>query len=215
MIKEQKRIKEFKKAKKKFGLNLYSEILELRKFEIENFWKRALFFWGTIAIILAGYFKAGIDDKYLIFISFLGIIYNSIFSLSIRGSKFWQEHWENMAIIYEKSLKFGLLNELSSKLIDKKNKTAFITYPFRFSVSKLTMLLSDITVLLWVMFWVKDVYKLVKNKSIFFDFCCNNELHLFTISVILFHLILVIYIYIFFKKGKIFYEKNVNESKKT
>lgn len=203
---EEELIKEFKKSKKKLGINLYDKILELRKFEIENFWKRALFFWGTIAIILAVYFKADINDKYLIFISFLGIIYNSIFSLSIRGSKFWQEHWENMAIIYENSLKFGLLKELSSKLIHKKNEASFITYPFRFSVSKLTMLLSDITVLLWLMFWLKDIYKLFKNKLIFFDFCCKNELHPFTISLILFHLILGIYIYMFFKKGNVFYK---------
>lgn len=205
-MEEEELIKEFKNAKTELDLNLYKEILELRKFEIENFWKRALFFWGTIAIVLAGYFKADINDKYLIFISFLGIIYNSIFSLSIRGGKFWQEHWENMAIVYENSLKFGLLKELSSKLIHKKNKSSFITYPFRFSVSKLTMLLSDIMVLLWVMFWLKDIYKLFKNKSILFDFSCKNEFHPFTISLILFHLILGVYIYVFFKKGKVFYK---------
>lgn len=208
MTDEEKIIKKFKKSKEKLGINLYDKILELRKFEIENFWKRALFFWGTIAIILAGYFKAGIDEKYLIFVSFLGIIYNSIFSLSIRGSKFWQEHWENMAIVYENSFKFNLLKQLSSDLIHEKNKTSFITYPFRFSVSKLTMLLSDITVLLWVMFWVKDIYKLYANKVIFFEFCYNCELHLFTFSLILFHLILGIFICIFFKKGKVFYKAN-------
>lgn len=191
-------------------INLYKEILELRKFEIENFWKRTLFFWGTIAIVLAGYFKADLNDKYLVFISFLGIIYNTIFSMSIRGSKFWQEHWETMAVVYENSLNFSLLKKGTSQIIDNKNKSSLITYPYRFSVSKLTMLLSDITVLLWVMFWLKDIYKLVKNKLIFFDFCCKNEFHPFTISLILFHLIIGYYIYLFFKKGKVFYKVNEN-----
>lgn len=210
MTKQEKLIEEFTKTKEKLGVNLYSEILELRKFEIENFWKRTLFFWGTIAIVLAGYFKADLNDKYLVFISFLGIIYNLIFSLSIRGSKFWQEHWENVAIVYENSLDFSLLKTQTSNLIDIKNKTQFITYPYRFSVSKLTMLLSDITVLLWIMFWLKDIYKLFKNKQIFFDICCKNEIHIFTISVILFHTILFTYIYIFFKTGKVYYNKTEN-----
>ena len=45
--------KDFEKMKEKYGINIYDKIFELRKFEIENFWKRTLFFWGTIAIIYA------------------------------------------------------------------------------------------------------------------------------------------------------------------
>lgn len=195
---------------KGIDINIYKEILELRKFEIENFWKRTLFFWGTIAIVLAGYFKADINDKYLVFISFLGIIYNTIFSLSIRGSKYWQEHWETMAVVYENTLKFSLLKRRTSKIIDNNNKSSFITYPYRFSVSKLTMLLSDITVLLWIMFWLKDLYKLHINKLVYFEFCCKNEFHPFTFSLILFHLIIGTYIYVFFKNGKVFHKVNKN-----
>ena len=82
--------------------DLYSKILDLRKFEIENFWKRTLFFWGTLAIVLIGYFQGGVEIRYLIFISLIGVLYSLIFSLSIRGSKYWQEHWEVMASDFER-----------------------------------------------------------------------------------------------------------------
>lgn len=204
MTEEEKLIKEVKKAKKKYEINLYQEILQLRKFEIENFWKRSLFFWGTIAIVLAGYFQLDLK-QYLIFISFSGMIYNFIFSLSIRGSKYWQEHWETIAVVYEKTLNFRLLTHKADKLIALNNNSKY-TSPYRFSVSKLTMLLSDVTVLVWGMFWLKDIYKSIKNKYVFFEFGCESNLHPFTIAVVAFHLILLLYIYNFFKYGGVYHK---------
>lgn len=198
---------EFKDLKEKFGLNLYDKILELRKFEIENFWKRTLFFWGTIAIVLVGYFGAKIETKYFIFISFIGLLYNIIFSMSIRGSKYWQEHWETMAVIYENNLEFKLFKSEMSDYIFLKN-SHYITFPFRFSVSKLTMLLSDITVILWFMLWIKDMSYLFTEGCVFFEFSKYSTLHLFTVYTLVVHFAFVLYIIYFFKKGDVFYKPN-------
>lgn len=113
-----------------------------------------------------------------------------------------------MAIVYENELKFGLLKTGTSKLIGSNYKSIF-TNPYRFSVSKLTMLLSDVTIILWILFWFKDIYKLYKNNNIFFDFCCHSEIHFFTLFIIFFHFIIGLYIFQFFKRGKVFYK---NES---
>ncbi|SCY60612.1 hypothetical protein SAMN02927916_2552 [Flavobacterium anhuiense] len=192
----------FKNLKEIYSINLYDKILELRKFEIENFWKRTLFFWGTIAIVLAGYFGSKVDEKYLIFISLIGLLYNIIFSLSIRGSKYWQEHWETMAVIYENELDFDLFKSETSYLIYKNSKH-FITTPYRFSVSKLTMLLSDLTVILWFLLWLKDLFNSFDKKFIFFQFEYCAKPHFFTIYVIIVHILLIGYFRYSIREGKV------------
>lgn len=103
----------------------YKYIIEHRKFEIENFWKRALFFWGTLAILIVGYFNFPKDSFFIVFISYLGAIYNIIFCLSLRGSKYWQEHWENVATIYETKLGLMLFRWQARNKIMNNNKKDF------------------------------------------------------------------------------------------
>ncbi|MDQ7959847.1 hypothetical protein [Flavobacterium lindanitolerans] len=198
---------DFKRCKNDFGINLYDKVLELRKFEIENFWKRTLFFWGTIAIVLAGYFSSKIEDKYLIFISLIGVLYNIIFTLSIRGSKYWQEHWETIAVIYENKLGFDLFKSETSAYIDMKNRNV-VTYPYRVSVSKLTMLLSDLTVIMWFFLWIKDIIVSCQKESLKFEFSCDSEFHMFTIYVILLHIVMIGYLILFLKNGKVIYRNS-------
>ncbi len=177
-------------------INFYDKMLDLRKFEIENFWKRALFFWGALAIVLLAYSKNELGLEYQPIIAFIGFLYNIIFSLSLRGSKYWQEHWEVMATEYENKNNFSLVNEANYKPDFK----SFFTHPYRFSVSKLTMLLSDITALMWFMLWVKDIISFVFNDQLNVnDFSCAY--------VILFHIIIASYVILFFLYGKVRHKK--------
>ena len=186
----------------KINIDIYTKILDLRKFEIENFWKRTLFFWGTLAILLVAYFKQAGQDKYLVCLSLIGLLYNIIFSLSIRGSKYWQEHWEVKASEFENKLQFKLLND------DSWNPTfeSRFTYPYRFSVSKLTMLLSDLTVLMWFMFWLKDFINLFRYNYLKMKLNLSNSIDFFTVGVIVFHIILLLYFYNFLKFGNVYYK---------
>ena len=197
----------FKELKNDYGINLYDKILDLRKFEIENFWKRSLFFWGTIAIILASYFGAKVNPKFLVFVSLMGFLYNIIFSLSIRGSKYWQEHWETMAILNENELNFKLLKSETSTYISLGNKH-FISFPHRFSVSKLTMLLSDLTTILWLLLWIKDIAYLINTHKIYFEFTGKTQIHLFTLYFLLTHVLLIGYFFYFSIKGKVYHKLN-------
>ena len=215
-MKSSEEIKEsFQKMKLLHGINLIDKVLELRKYEIDNLWKRVLFFWGTIALLLAAYFKAGLPDNYLIFISFIGLIYNIIFSLSIRGSKYWQEHWESMARAYERVIGYKLFIYSTSKRINLNNKSV-LTKPYRFSVSKLTMLLSDITALVWLMVWIKDIFMSYTHKTLHFEFSIKNgEIDIYTLSVVLFHIIIIGYISIFFWRGKVYHKFPKQRKKKS
>jgi hypothetical protein len=70
----------------------------LPKFEIDLFWKRSLFFWFIAAafVAYATLIKSETNaDKDLPFIiACFGLVYNFAWTLGNRGSKYWQEAWE-------------------------------------------------------------------------------------------------------------------------
>lgn len=198
-------VKNYKEVRDNLGINLYDKVLDLRKFEIENFWKRTLFFWGTIALIYTGAFNAKLGE-YQIIIPLIGLLFNIIFSLSTRGSKYWQEHWESIAVVFENELKFDLFKHDTQNLVNQNSKSKF-TKPYRFSVSKLTMLLSDLSVLLWIFLWIKELFILIYEKKLKFDICSQNtELHWFTIAFFVIHLLLIGYFIIFLKNGNVYHK---------
>ena len=84
----------------------YNVISDIRKFEIELFWKRATFFWAFIAAIYTAYYHVltkiyFIDNHYthgavpLIIFAALGLFFCFSWLLSSKASKHWQENWEN------------------------------------------------------------------------------------------------------------------------
>ena len=147
------------------------EVLELllniatdtRKFEIDLFWKRSLFFWGFIAAAFAGYATVK-DDLLALVLACFGLVCSGIWTLSNRGSKYWQEAWERKVERIEDALpKYTPAAAPVEQLRDKLPiQPMFRTWedPDRskgvwlrgrlFSVSKLTILLSDFTTLIWL-----------------------------------------------------------------
>ncbi len=74
---------------------------ELRKFEIENYWKRATYFWAfqLAAFTLFGLLWQAVaadklDRTALLIPAGLGAITAQVGWLTAKGSKFWQENWE-------------------------------------------------------------------------------------------------------------------------
>lgn len=196
-----KEIEELKNKQTEW-LDIYKILVDTRKFEIENFWKRTVFFWGTIAILLAGYFNAKNSEHYLIFVSYIGLFYNLIFSLSLRGSKYWQEHWESASVIYERALKFRLFRwNLQDRITADNKNVFFLLRPYRFSVSKLTMILSDITIILWLILIIKDINFLDENNFLHFDFASKNTIDYFTTMVVLTPTLCFAYLAIFIFGG--------------
>lgn len=90
-------------------LSAYNAAADIRKFEIELFWKRATFFWAFITAIYTAYYnvltkiyeyKCGNISKFshgsipLLVLSGLGLFFCFSWLLSSVGSKHWQENWE-------------------------------------------------------------------------------------------------------------------------
>ena len=80
---------------------VFKQILDIRKFEIELYWKRTSFFWTIIGSIIAGYFLVFSKSdnslnslKILFSLSNLGLLFSIGWYFVNRGSKFWQVNWE-------------------------------------------------------------------------------------------------------------------------
>lgn len=121
--------------------------LDLRKFEIELYWKRTTYFWGINAAILAFYgvmltSKKDVDPFFLIIISAFGILASACSYYLNRGGKFWQENWE-MHVNYLSSFINGNL----FKIVPKKNED-------HFSVSRINLFFSGAICILWLFIFV-------------------------------------------------------------
>jgi hypothetical protein len=110
----------------------FYQVSDIRKFEIDLYWKRAGYFWALIAVAFAGYFailsSQHIPNKF--FLSFIvgaiGLVFTFAWHLVNRGSKYWQENWENhldlledgiTGPLYKTLLERPCLDSLSEKLV--------------------------------------------------------------------------------------------------
>jgi len=90
----------------KFDEDVHTRALERawknRDFEIDLYWKRAMYFWAFIASTFTGYLALIGSDKYAhsqaSFVEYLLLCLGCLLSLAWvlvnRGSKTWQENWE-------------------------------------------------------------------------------------------------------------------------
>jgi hypothetical protein len=138
----------------------YDVALSTRNFEIELFWKRSLFFWGFIASAFVGYATlVKYESSLAIVLACFGFICSFAWTLVNRGSKRWQENWEILVSEMEKNITGTLFNIRREK---KENKCYWLRAR-AFSVSKITIALSDFTVIIWLSLMI---YELMKFYSI-------------------------------------------------
>jgi hypothetical protein len=126
--------------------------LDIRKFEIDLYWKRATYFWAFIAASFAGYFALiSVEDlKYpsvIIIVCILGYLFSFSWYLVNRGSKFWQKNWEKHVDYLEDEI-IGLLYRVVKNPTKPKFRYLLSEYPF--SVSKINQLLSLCITIIWV-----------------------------------------------------------------
>lgn len=127
---------------------------ETRTFEIQMYWKRATYFWAFTASIFAGYITTASsnennfpDKVYLQYILIcLGVILAIAWILVNRGSKTWQQNWEEHIDRLEDSIS----GPLYKVYFDKGS----------FSVSKVNEIVSWVFLFIWLglafRFWVVE-----------------------------------------------------------
>lgn len=140
--------------------------LDIRKFEINLFWRRTGYFWGITLVFLSGYFLLKTSDVNTItyshrllplILTSIGIVTTMAWYLVNRGSKFWQENWERHVDMLEDSV-IGPLYKTTIQRKPLDNNFLKLTTKYPFSVSSINILLSLFILLIWFFLLVYDVF---------------------------------------------------------
>jgi FtsH-binding integral membrane protein len=130
--------------------------LDIRKFEIGLYWQRAAYFWALIAVAFAGYFAIlgaeHLRNKELLsfFVSCIGLVFTWAWFQVNRGSKYWQENWENHVDMLEDPITGPLYKTTMHRPSENGLLEKHVTGPKAISVSKVNQLVSFFTLTLWV-----------------------------------------------------------------
>ncbi|HLL70804.1 MAG TPA: hypothetical protein VK363_05190 [Pyrinomonadaceae bacterium] len=153
---------EYEKAFPKDGqrTKALEHALETRKFEIELYWKRATYFWTFIAAAFAAYgvIRASKDiaqrEHLSVLVGVLGFVFSFAWQAVNRGSKYWQENWENHVAILEDNVIGPLYKTVSKRPratgINEKIRD-ILTGPREYSVSKVNQLVSLFVTFIWAL----------------------------------------------------------------
>lgn len=129
--------------------------LDIRKFEIELYWKRAAYFWTLIAAAFAGYFiilgaQHLNDKKFLAFVvACVGFLFTFAWFQVNRGSKQWQENWENHVDILEDEITGPLYKTILRRPDGDDLFERYVTGPGDISVSKTNQIVNLFTLCIW------------------------------------------------------------------
>src|SRR5215472_15545000 len=130
--------------------------LDIRKFEIELYWKRATYFWAFIAVALGGYvallnakdIQTSDKSDALLTASCIGVVFSIAWYFVNRASKFWQENWEKHVDLLEDRIVGPLYKTVLS---DSKIRFWRMWSAYPFSVCKLNQILSAFIAILFFM----------------------------------------------------------------
>lgn len=139
--------------------------LDIRKFEIELYWKRATYFWTFIGATLAGFvavqnFGETIRQDMSVILASLGLVFSFAWVLVNRGSKFWQENWEKHVDMLEDKITGPLYKTVLSRNLKTKNEdflSHYLSGASEISVSKINQIVSVYIFALW---WILLIYSL-------------------------------------------------------
>ncbi|HGN8863846.1 TPA: hypothetical protein ACK1Z8_002525 [Klebsiella michiganensis] len=145
--------------------------LEIRKFEIELYWKRATYFWTFIGASLVAFIAIQSSNSLLaeyrgeltLLVGCLGAVFSFAWVCVNKGSKFWQENWEKHVDMLEDDI-IGPLYKVVANSHLGKNESSVIDKLFLsskpYSVSKINQTISYYVLFIWLSILFREVIKL-------------------------------------------------------
>lgn len=130
--------------------------LDIRKFEISLYWQRGTYFWTLIAVTFAGYFAVlsaeHMNNKEFnaYIIGCVGLIFSLAWFLTNRGSKYWQENWENHVDMLEDLITGPLYKTVLHRPKSTSLMARAIEGPAPYSVSQINQWVSFFTIAIWI-----------------------------------------------------------------
>lgn len=145
-------------------IEAFKYAFETRKFEIELYWKRATYFWTFIGAIFAGFFVAYASESshrqdLLVILCCLGTVFSAAWFCVNKGSKYWQENWENHVDLLEDEHVGSLFKIVLARNYSRKREKliGYLTGPGPYSVSKINQIISFFIFILWLCLLYKVV----------------------------------------------------------
>lgn len=151
-----------------------SHALDIRKFEIELYWKRAAYFWTFIGATFAGFIavKASTsanEQDLSVMLSCLGLVFSFGWFCVNRGSKHWQENWEKHVDMLEDKVTGPLYKVVLTRRPPsnwKERGIHLITGPSPLSVSKINQIISIYVTVLWLFLLIYSLPKFSLSADI-------------------------------------------------
>jgi hypothetical protein len=138
---------------------------DIRKFEIELYWKRAAYFWTFIAAAFAGFFAIQKDGDFsnIYAVASLGFVFSLGWYFVNRGSGAWQRNWEGHVDLLEDHI----TGPLYKTLIDRNSyKIWQLAQPFPFSPSRINNILALYVIAIWLFLLVRTVWRASQHPAI-------------------------------------------------
>ena len=172
------------------------EAQDIRKFEIDLYWKRTGFFWAFITVVYTALFAVlckyvDCPIKFSFFVpvisalSGMGFFFSVAWHMVNKGSKFWQQNWETHVSLLERN-EIGPLYDvfLTPKTTGSRWNP---TKEFDFSVTKVNMWASTLISILSLCICGGIIYYLIKNSAnIFLSLAPVILIVIFTTLIFLF-----------------------------
>ena len=144
----------------------YDKAHDIRKFEIELYWKRTTYVWTLIAalitvsgVLLASYFRLNLTEETkkallgaVAFVAVFGLFITIISQRILQSGEYWQKNWEYHV---------NLLEPLFS---GKLYGTLLNTTQRRYSIAKLNNFLYRVVMIVWVLS-AELIYRVVIDTS--------------------------------------------------
>jgi 4-amino-4-deoxy-L-arabinose transferase-like glycosyltransferase len=131
---------------------LLERAYDIRKFEIDLYWKRASYFWGFLIATFTAYFivsdstKFGSKSKIELLVVCIGFVFSLSWYLVNRGSLFWQYNWERMIEAIEEAVE---INYYKVNLVPNyKSYHLFSAHPY--SLGRINIMVSFFVCLVWL-----------------------------------------------------------------
>lgn len=156
--------------------------MEVRQFEISLYWKRANYFWLFVSLCFIAYYHTAYQASY----SWTSVVENLLsavggYILSLgwffanRGSKYWQENWEQHIAVLSKQLGIPVFELLKSNHSDVSKLVT--SYPY--SLSRVNQIINIAVIAVWVILLGMRTYQL-------FGDCCHKAIALIVLCVFLY-----------------------------
>lgn len=178
---------------------------DLRKFEIENYWKRSSYFWGFQLVAFGALALSTDDGKFtpqiVVIVSVLGAVAALTALLSAKGSRFWQENWEAHVDFLELAVEGRLHN------------TALVDARVSYSVSRVNERFLEVIFAGWLIAFVSGISVIVFPVLMTLDDQCARLLQFVVPSLaLLFGLVRVIAGQKSGLRGRAFFRKTMDQA---